>query len=111
MFLSVGVDPVRPGGGVHRSAPVPQRATAPRRPIWGAAWPALTVENDPPDARSNYLVVWDGPDGDETQIDHDGLGVDLLGSCAPGTAHFGLYQTFLDRRAAYEITVYSDAQT
>ena len=75
--------------------------------IWGSAWPALAVENDPPDGSSAYLLVWDGMDGDPTTIDYEGLGADLLAGCVPGTARFVLHQTSLDRRAAYRLTLYT----
>jgi len=75
--------------------------------VWGAGWPVLSVENGPPDGLSSYLVVWDGPDGDETSIDYDGLGADLTAGCAPDSAYFELDQTYLDRQAAYTVTVYS----
>jgi hypothetical protein len=76
--------------------------------VWGAAWPGLSVENGPPDGLSTFLVVWDGPDGDETVVDYTGLGADLLAGCAPGGAYFELHQAYLDRKAAYTVTVYTD---
>ena len=76
--------------------------------VWGATWPGLSVENGPPDGLSTYLAVWDGRDGDETAVDYTGLSADLLAGCAPVSTYFQLHQTYLDRKAAYTVTVYTD---